>query len=351
MNKSNMATAFFLTGFILLLGVSLFLNTLLSSSTSIESFLDQDVSEGSQNRTFIDNALLIDYTGQYNGNEYETEVLYEQTIFEQFASIPTFQIRPYALYVNASAFDLFTSADAAVDDLSESLFVIAKASHFSKEETAEFILSFVQSLGGEVDPDDHVQFPYETLYEGKGDCEDMAILASRLLSRQGYDVAIIQTKDHVGLGVAGLYEGQSFSRKFATKYYYAETTGAGFTIGELPETYSFLDASVFSIDPEPFTDIIWDSYVRASDINNSKMYVLNITLQAFGGPQSTRVQMFLETKRSVNASTKSSILVNATYDISSKELISVVRQIPAVPHRFLFDVNGDLITTSWIRPG
>ena len=59
----------------------------------------------------------------------------------------------------------------------------AQSQNLSKEETARFVISFVQDLPYTSDDvttgfDEYPRFPYETLYDNGGDCEDTSILAS-----------------------------------------------------------------------------------------------------------------------------------------------------------------------------
>jgi hypothetical protein len=347
MNKSNMATAFFIMSFILLLGMSLFLNTVLNTSTSIETYLDQDLEEGMQSIKSTSDGILVTYTWNFEGVYHTVNATYSTATFKTFTDIPMFQIRPYALYVNTSAYGVHSGLDAVVNEISDDLFKIAKNQDFSKEKTANLFLSFVQSLQGTPDPDDHVQFPYETLYEGKGDCEDMAILASRLLAHQDYDVAILQTQDHVGLGLAGKYVGDSFLGDDGVEYFYSETTGAGFVIGELPKTYNFSEVSVFSISPKPFVNIIWSSVIRASEDS----YIFNITLVPYGAIPITELSVYLDSNDGARSVLDRKEIFNEVLNTSESTIFSLKQKIPFHTHRFRFITNGNVVSTSWIQPG
>lgn len=87
---------------------------------------------------------------------------------------------------------------------------------------------------------DYAKFPYETLYDRGGDCEDKAILMCSLLNKAGYDVCMIVFSDHVGVGVAmvnDIENGYYYKGNNGVKYYYLETTAPGWNIGELPKDY------------------------------------------------------------------------------------------------------------------
>lgn len=102
--------------------------------------------------------------------------------------------------------------------------------------------------------DTYNKYPIETLVEGGGDCEDSVILlAATLLSQPyGYGMVLIllpyENPTHIALGIKGsedvagtyyTYEGE--------RYFYTETTGEGWEIGELPDEYRDMSARIISI--------------------------------------------------------------------------------------------------------
>ncbi len=69
---------------------------------------------------------------------------------------------------------------------------------------AELIVTAVQSLEYRTDPVYlEPKFPVETVGDADGDCDDKTLLAAALLSREGYDVAILlfTPEQHVSLGI------------------------------------------------------------------------------------------------------------------------------------------------------
>lgn len=69
---------------------------------------------------------------------------------------------------------------------------------------AELIVTLVQSLEYRTDPVYlEPKFPVETVGDANGDCDDKTLLAAALLSREGYDVAILlfSAEQHVSLGI------------------------------------------------------------------------------------------------------------------------------------------------------
>ncbi len=99
----------------------------------------------------------------------------------------------------------------------------------------ELITALVQTMEYRVDPVSLApKFPIETFADGYGDCDDKTLLAAALLSRAGYDIAILFFEDekHVALGIKapGLdYEG--------TGYAYVEMTDPSL-VGVVPAELS-----------------------------------------------------------------------------------------------------------------
>jgi len=124
---------------------------------------------------------------------------------------------------------------------------------YSKYETVEYVISFVQSLPYTVDDEttpwnEYPRYPIETLFDRGGDCEDTSILTATILYDMGYDVAllILEDENHCAVGIKG---GEGIYGTYyavgSTKYFYVETTGDGWGIGELPD----FDSSTARIYP------------------------------------------------------------------------------------------------------
>ena len=107
-----------------------------------------------------------------------------------------------------------------------------------KQDRVDFVLSFVQSLPYTLDDvttgyDEFRRYAIETLIEGGGDCEDTTILVAAILRGLDESVALIFTPGHIALGVSGNFTGSAITYG-DTKYYYCETTGTGWTVGDVP---------------------------------------------------------------------------------------------------------------------
>ena len=92
------------------------------------------------------------------------------------------------------------------------------------------------------------KYPIETLYEGRGDCEDTSILLAALIRQLGYASAIIFYDTHAAVGISceagtpGTYYNYNGRR-----YYYVETTAMGWTLGQMPDGYYTKSAQILSL--------------------------------------------------------------------------------------------------------
>jgi hypothetical protein len=131
----------------------------------------------------------------------------------------------------------------------------------SELDTMQFILDFVQEpnisyIADEESPEtggvEYARFPVETLFDKRGDCDCKAVLAAALFRNAGYKVAYITSHDHAAVAVAcpkkwfggyrmdKLYgaEKQAFFDKDGTLYYFCETTGDSFRVGDYSKNIS-----------------------------------------------------------------------------------------------------------------
>ncbi|MDT8357072.1 MAG: hypothetical protein RQ758_01060 [Methanomicrobiaceae archaeon] len=122
--------------------------------------------------------------------------------------------------------DLNPLYEAILEDLRE----VRSDSSLDDDEYLELIAVFVQSIPYHTNPAaNHPKFPIETVVEWSGDCDDKSLLLAPLLSREGYDVALLffDQEDHMALGVRS--EGCIFKN---TGYAFLETTNV--TLVTLP---------------------------------------------------------------------------------------------------------------------
>ena len=118
---------------------------------------------------------------------------------------------------------------------------IANRNNWDRQKLANFVLSMVQSLPYTSDDvatgyDEFKMYPFETLVAGGGDCEDTVMLAASILAALDYDLLLLNPEGHLALGVAGDFKGAYYTHD-NQRYFYSETTGQGWRIGQLPDQF------------------------------------------------------------------------------------------------------------------
>lgn len=234
--------------------------------------------------------------------------LYEY--YQQRERIPT---ENYSIYVTDP------SDDALITDLVDMLRWEAQKQGFDQLATTNFAVSFVQSLPYTSDEvttqhDEYPRYPIETLYDNGGDCEDTCILLAAVLRAMDYDVVLLRLPEHMALGVrwdsgvSGAYYDHDGAR-----YYYLETTGTGWVIGEIPDEYKSASVTIYDIVPTPILLHTW------SGTSRGLTYTLKITVENLGtaDAESLFVEAGFDTGDDVilNAERSSTISLKAGYSV------------------------------------
>ncbi|MFH1015714.1 MAG: hypothetical protein V1771_01780 [Chloroflexota bacterium] len=144
--------------------------------------------------------------------------------------------------------------DDIIDAIIRNIRDTAAAKGLDRKDQLSLVLSFVQSMTYSDDivstyRNEYARYPVETLFEKVSDCEDTSILAAAILTKMGFDVALIlfEQFDHMGVGVdyyeleygnSWIYEGR--------RYWYFETTG-GRSLGWAPTEYAKTAAYVLPV--------------------------------------------------------------------------------------------------------
>jgi len=187
--------------------------------------------------------------------EYETEWTWELeipvAIYDYFKQLPRIPTKNYSVYVTHPLDDPY------INGLAEKLNEAAQSKNFGSFQIVEFAASFVQSLPYTSDSvttsfDEYPRFPIETIFDNGGDCEDTSILLASILDKMGYDVVLINLPNHVAVGVKGSQDIYgSYYNYQGNRYYYIETTGENWGIGELPDEYKNTNAYIYPMVPVP----------------------------------------------------------------------------------------------------
>lgn len=126
----------------------------------------------------------------------------------------------------------------------------------TKDEMLLETVRYVQAIPYKYDIDstgyeDYPRYPYETLYDNCGDCEDVSFLLAGLLRSMGYGVCTLYLPGHAAVGVRTDSNNANFYLN-GLGYYYIECTNEGWAVGEVPEDYSeslFFDTDAYILDP------------------------------------------------------------------------------------------------------
>ncbi|MDP2796266.1 MAG: hypothetical protein Q8N94_01985 [Methanoregula sp.] len=102
--------------------------------------------------------------------------------------------------------------------------------NLTDDEYLEMVTSFVQQIPYDNTTAENPRYPVEVIFDGKGDCDEKALLLNGLLSREGYDVALMAfpSLKHVTSGIRiYLASNKPSFRVFSNgkrDYVYIETT-------------------------------------------------------------------------------------------------------------------------------
>jgi len=194
--------------------------------------------------------ISTNYSWTYRG-KWSWEGKIPLSLYEYYKKLPRPATKNYSVYVTHPLDDPY------LDQLVEKIEKAAQEKGYTEYQTVEFAAAFVQSLPYTVDSvttpyDEYPRYPIETLVDNGGDCEDTSILLASLIDKMGYGVVLIILPNHVGVGVKG---GENVFGTYweykGGKYYYVETTGENWGIGELPEEYENIGATVRPMIPVP----------------------------------------------------------------------------------------------------
>ena len=145
-----------------------------------------------------------------------------------------------------------TSDDEVIIEIANELNSLGQSQGYDYYEMVNFVLRFVQSLEYTYDNtttpmNEYWRFSVETLVDETGDCEDTSILFASIMEAMGYDAVLILPTGHAAVGIAGSgYYGTYYSYN-GVNYYYCETTGSGYNMGDLPESYKGQSATIVQV--------------------------------------------------------------------------------------------------------
>jgi predicted transglutaminase-like cysteine proteinase len=183
----------------------------------------------------------------------DTYKLYESSIVNRIPQNQVNSEQKMAAYV--------TYDEKVIQDLADDLKSYAQSNVYSKAETINFILRFVQeSISYNFDNvtkgcTEYWRFPIETLVEKEGDCEDTTVLFASLLKALDYDVVLLfysweedgKRLGHLSAGVNIPGSHGDYIEDNGKKYYYCETTKINYYLGDIPKDIKFDPSKIIYI--------------------------------------------------------------------------------------------------------
>jgi hypothetical protein len=235
------------------------------------------------------------YAWNYDGSMFEVRCDYYIDAYKTYSQRS--RTRNYDQFV-ADPYD-----DELISQITTQLERLAQDSGYGDDEIPYITMAFVQSLPYVSDSvssgyDEYPRFPFETLYNGGGDCEDSSILLAALLNDMGYGVVLIELPGHMAVGVKGddaLYG--SYYEYEGERYFYLETTNSGWAVGEIPDQFTGADAIIRPVhNGHPELNI---DFTGSGLGDNYYSYVsLDIVLENVGSARAEDIVIYtaLETK-------------------------------------------------------
>ena len=216
---------------------------------------------------FSDANAQVDYYHEefdwsYKGYEWTWSLEIPKSLYEAYRSVSV----STRLSNQASGYSLLTTTnDDYLQMVAEKLEDASSKKGYDSYDKVSFVLAFIQSLPYTSDSvtsghDEYPRFPLETLVDKGGDCEDTSILFATLTLIMGYGTVYISPPEHFAVGILGEegLPGYYFLYK-DRHYYYCETTGDGWSIGDLPPEYQDVEATIYEINTyQQYLPSVWD---------------------------------------------------------------------------------------------
>ena len=191
-----------------------------------------------------------EFSWDYGGNHWIWNLNIPVALYNAYKSVPDSS----RTQNGPAGYDLMvTTRDSYMQTLTEKLNETANQLGYGPVDKVNFVLSFVQSIAYSSDLnttgyEEYPRFPIEVLVNQTGDCDCKANLFATLTLGLGYGAVFINPPDHLAIGVLGdNLQGTYWTYQNQT-YYYAETTGTGFKVGDLPDEFNGKSAFVYPID-------------------------------------------------------------------------------------------------------
>jgi hypothetical protein len=189
------------------------------------------------------------YEWQFDGRSWSWDMMIPASQYYYYKD----QVRTYdyASYM--------TENDDYIESLTQELKDYADSEGWSSFKLVSFTLAFVQSLEYTSDSvttgfDEYPRYPIETLVDEGGDCEDTSVLFATLIQADPMNIDAVllilpaNNPEHMAAGVAGGNGIQGAYYEYdGRNYYYCETTGEGWMVGDIPDDYQYVTVRVIQV--------------------------------------------------------------------------------------------------------
>ncbi len=205
------------------------------------------------------------YIWYYRGERWTWSLSIPKTLYDSYKSVPvSTRVRD-----GPSGYGFLTTTnDRYLNQVVNKLRDAAYGEGYGLFDQVSYVLAFVQSLPYTSDLvttgyDEYPRFPVETLLDG-GDCEDTSILFASIVLNMRYDTILINPPGHMAVGVWATenLRGTHYTWN-GRNYYYCETTGDGWKIGDVPSEFQNVDVTLYSINQKSQFDPNQATYTPA----------------------------------------------------------------------------------------
>ena len=207
----------------------------------------ENVSAQSQDQSQV---YSREFSWEYGGHHWVWNLSIPAQLYAAYKSVPdSVRVR-----IGPEDFGYFTTTqDSYIQTLAEKLNQTAANAGYDSYDEVNFILAFVQTIPYMTDNEStgyqsYPRFPIETLVDHVGDCKSHSVLFGSIMLALNYGTVYINPPDHLAVGILGNDLKGTYWTYNNETYYYCETTGVGFKIGDLPDEFSGQTAKVFPID-------------------------------------------------------------------------------------------------------
>ena len=265
--------------------------------TSVSTDTDNSV-EATPTETSTERPIDLTHFNGISGQTYPPDIdgsHHRQFEWEAVGSSWSYQVNIsksrgeyYTKRFRRSDYDIYVTDpydDGYIKGIADEFERVGNEYDLTQREVVDLAVAFVHAMNYTKDNvtspyDQYKYYPLETLIERGGDCEDSTILLAAILRQMGYGCVLLGLFDaepaHMALGVKG---DESVRGTYYTyqgdRYYFVETTGDGWKIGEMPDFDGSTDAEIIEIDPHPVLVYDFETSVRLGEGVNLNANVWN----------------------------------------------------------------------------